>query len=333
MGGNNDGKILVGQNYYPEKGFVSSYTQQVRDNRDAATLIGDARTEITPMDGASSRVKVWAVPTAALATLYRSSTVYVNVSFPPILRGVTVTYNLNSGDGEGRTVSQDAYSIGTSGGLSYSPNSSGRSSAAVLPDVVPDILELDGQNAVGTQVAFFLPDNSSMNAVLSRLTSILGATVSAWPRFQAVSRSFVVKGQEKSISINLAADHRDQWSASGNLSYAVSTQKEHNVTVGVTNKVVRLPACVHGDITILNTSQTISASLFVEVKLPQIFGFGAGPSFAPLTLSSNVVPVTVTGSVFPTSLPSTGTIPTSGLYLYGLNTQPDVFERQLVGYP
>ena len=328
MAGNNDGKVLNGQRYFPEDGYVVAFTQQMKDFRDATTAVGTARTEITPVDAASSRIVTYAIPTTALATLYRSAPVTVNVQLPPVLVGVTVTYNVNAVEGNGRTVYQLAHSSGTSGGLSFSPNASGRASLAILPDVSPEIREIYGQNVPATNYAFYMPDNSTKAQVLARLATICGTTVREWPVFKPVAHTIVVKGQEKSFTVSVAADHRDSWSTV-NLSYSVDIRIEDSGTVGVTNKVVRLPACVHGDIFILNTSQSLSASAYAESQLPQINGTGGAPSFQPITTRLTSPTISVTGSVSPAILPQTqgGGIPTSGLYLFDLNTQPDSWEH------
>lgn len=325
MAGNNDGKLLHGQRHFPRDGYTAAFTQRVKDNRDAELEVGDANKEITPLDGHSSRIVTW--DTAAIATefltLYRSMPTTINMQLPPVLDGISVTFNSQAADGEANTLSQDAYSAGTSGSLSFSPRSNARASAAILPDVVPIIREVSGVSRPATLYAFFLPNNSTRTAVLTRLATITGQTVRDWPQFKPTAETLVLKGQEGSVTLGASADHNDRWSED-NLSFGIYTQGEVSRSVGLTNKLVRLPACVHGDLTISSPTQTATGTVTVSATIPQIVGTGIAPSFPQVTVAPTPRTITVTGSVFPTFLPATpgGTIPTSGLYLYSLETQP-----------
>ena len=330
MAGNNDGKLLRGQRHFPRDGYTAAFTQQVKDIRDAILEVGDANKEITPLDAHSSRIVTW--DAAAIATdfltLYRSMPVTINVQLPPVLEGITVTFNYQAADGEASTLSQEALSLGSSGSLNFSPRSTARASAAILPDIVPIIREVSGINRPATLYAFFLPDNSTRTAVLTRLATITGQTVRDWPQFKPTAETLVLKGQEGSVTLGASADHNDRWS-DDNLSYGIYTQGEVSRSVGLTNKLVRLPACVHGDLTIASPNQTVTGTVTVSATIPQIVGTGIAPSFPQVTVAPTPRTVTVTGSVFPTFLPATpgGTIPTSGLYLYSLETQPSEWDH------
>jgi hypothetical protein len=335
----NSGELLHGQKFFLETGIVAKYTRQDHHDKKSETQYwGQPLIEIDPIDGHQNRVITWTPPTAALLAKSWSAQTTVNLDLPPTLESVAVVYNVQKNAGTSAPINENVVvpsgtvttpygsSAGTSGGLRFNPQVSAKSSAMVIADIQPVIRETYARNVPATRYTFYVENNTTLAQLLTRLTTLAGASVLAWPKFKPIARTFSVTGQEASISLSLDARHTDDWSGS-NVAFAVEANKSVSFAGSLTNKMVRLPPCVNGAITISSASYSDSIGVSATVSLPTITGSGIAPSFGSYTHSDTSRTVAVTAGVTPTSIAATSVvIPTSGLYLFNVESTPDAWE-------
>lgn len=338
MAGNfpNSGELLHGQEFDPSLGIEAQYTEQVHQDKKAlANYIGTSGVSVAPMDGHSSKVRTYISTSEQLLALSWKQPVTVDLEFPPVLTGITTVYNPQSNAGISApltpALSPSLLSSGTSGGLSFSRSNAIKSTAMIMVDVQPRIVESYARNIPAMKYTFYMASTATQANILAKLTALAGAAVVAWPRFKPVSLTLTLKGQEASFSVDINARHSDSWSSS-NISYSVLADKSKSYAGGVMNKTVRLPACIFGSITIANPSQTLAIGGTVATTLDVITGTGIAPSFPAESFTDTTSTVSVTASVSPTTFSATegGLIPTTGKYLYDLSSNPDAWETNRV---
>lgn len=162
----------------------------------------------------------------------------------------------------------------------------------------------------------------------SAATGTVAPKIYPWPSFRPQSHTLTLKGEQKSLSVNAEASFTYRWSGS-DVSYAYSPaggsiSHGFNADHGVTIQSKQIPPTIHGLITIADTSDTATFSVTAEADIPAIPGSGGAPSFVGTNSTYSDGPISVTGSVSPTSLaatPGTSTIPVSGLYIYDISAE------------
>ena len=173
----NPGELLHGQELRQQGTLPVAYTEQVMDNRDAEDLVGNALTEVVPLDGNSSRVKVFDI--GVLDSIYYGFPVLVNLNLPNVLRGLTATYNASHGDGESIHDPGAALSYGQTGGINMTADGGAQASAATIPDLQVDIYEPPVEDIPGTQLLFYIEGpTTDIAAIILRIRAILTRTVS-----------------------------------------------------------------------------------------------------------------------------------------------------------
>jgi hypothetical protein len=201
----------------------------------------------------------------------------------------------------------------------------------VMADIQPVFVQTEGKNVMAMRYAFYMPNGASIAEVLARLTTYAGASVLEWPKFRPTAHTLTLKGQEISLSAGLDASQVSSYSAA-TTSFQMEVNKELSFSGSLSVKTVTLPPCIHGTITIANPTLTKSISSTVSLSIPGTTGSGGIPSYAAYNRSATSPVYDVVASVTPTTLAATsgGAIPTSGLYLYDLNSTPDAWEHNRV---
>lgn len=173
-----NGKLLQGQAYDPTDDIVVRFTERMFQDDNADGILGQARTDITPHDEASSQVRVWESPATALDGIIYTFASTVNLQLPDVLVSVTITYNKSAQSSTSTHAVGTAVCTGTSGGLDLNPSSSAQAGAAVVPDAQVEIAQTWGQNVPVTQYFFYLAGNVTTAAILAKLQTFLTVATS-----------------------------------------------------------------------------------------------------------------------------------------------------------
>lgn len=332
------GPILTGQHFDKTTGLVSVFTEQ---KTVAGANLGDDFTEITPIDAITQEVRVESPPSSEDILAYSiAGPGMTSFQLPRTLTGIVVVFNKSEGNGSNINNGGAAASSGTSGGLNFSPSSSAQGSASVIADIQPIIVETDADNVPTTEIHFFMASSvgsvPTTANVLTRLAAIMGASVSAWPRFKPKPVIMTASGQHVSLSASASSHHSDHWSAD-NLSASVDTGKGLSRENGITINSTVISPTIHAAFDVTHADGSISGGILTftatttvsaTANLPAIIGSGPAPSFVAVENTTDVdgdpISATATASVTPANIPATTitAIPTSGLYLKEMSSSP-----------
>ena len=331
-----DGRILSGQQYLTKDNITAPFVEQMKDyDRASPATTGDEGTlgkEIVPIDRGAARVRTFDRTTigTALLAISHSFPNRRDINFPDVLTSLTVVFNKSQGDGlTAFPVSQQTVVAIGSGSVSINPRSTAQGSAAITPALLPDISRTPGQNVPTTVYMFFMADGTvTQAAILTRLTTLAAATVSAWPVFKPQTHTFVLRGQQVSLSANASTQARLSWSenaASGERVWGGGISRE----VGLNTTIETLPPTIHPALSITGfVSDNETVTVTADASSTDIIAtVGAVLGVANIKTISAVVE----GSITPTSIAATGgqtSIPITGLYLYSV----DVNASEQFGY-
>lgn len=174
-----NGELMNGAKYEERDDVVQTFTQQMMEQANADLLVGQARTEVTPVDAHSSLVRVFGVPSAAFDAIFIQYVGTTSLNLPDELLSVTVTYNTSALNGENIHDAGAGVSIGSSGGLRISPSSTAQGSASVIPDVQPQIRQIWSQNIPTRRFLFYLPGNVTEAQIITKLETGLTFAVTS----------------------------------------------------------------------------------------------------------------------------------------------------------
>lgn len=313
MAGSN-GKQLFGQLIFSVRQVIVRYWQRVFSVADAQAYLGQALTEVNPINDDSSMVKQYSQPD--LSAIFDTYLSYENIDLPLVLKNLSVIYNTGGAGGD-YTEAAAISAAGSAWSVGSSVSGTAQASAFCIPELTFTLAQPPDGKLPVTNCFFFSTDISQAN-LLSILTAKLGATVLAWPIFKAQPLTLLLVGER----VTASARRDYQGSASFNSSSStvtltqsdgLGTQFDHSPVV----QVKQFPPCIHGAFT-LSTPQTFSedATTNVTVSGGVISGGGTSTSTA-----------TAAGSITPSSISATtpAAIPTSGLYLYDVSIGESTF--------
>lgn len=172
-----DGKVLHGQEFDREGGFVVPFTQQMRDDETAEQLQGTANMDINPVDAAAALVRIY--ESAEVDSVYLLFPGTSNFNLPDVLTTPTVLYNTAYGEGSDAKEVGQAVGVGSSGGATLNPVSRAQSSISITPEVQLEITRTWTQNVPSIHVVFFASGDVTPAIVVSRLETIFTKTVSS----------------------------------------------------------------------------------------------------------------------------------------------------------
>ncbi len=337
-----DGKSRSGQQYDPKWNVVIRWVKRVLDYEGNDTLTtgseGNAATEITDIDSAAAEATIYdtsAIGTALDAKVMsfpgRTSTSELDI--PPLLTSIQVVYNIASGNGQALHPASQQYFVafGASGSGSYNPRSTAQASAGVIPDLVFNYREIWSNKIPVTHYMLFMAEVYTEAELITRLNTITGQTVTAWPTFKPQAHTFTAMGM--SVSIQQTADSRSYASFGGGVSGGYEYGSGYSTENGLTNKTIRLPPMLHAALTISNPAAYATAFADVEASTNTIQVIGENNITIP-AVHNDPPPMSAIagGTVTPIFLPATTptTFPTSGLYLYDIQNDPFGYGRILV---
>lgn len=177
------GERSYGQDYDRDRGLVIPYTQEVVNHQPstATSYVGDAATELVPIDMGSVRKKVYdtAAILAAIEDEYSTYPSYVSFNLPPTLTALTIVYNENKGNGASTSgdpgaspPDADFVGFGSNVSGSLNPRSSAQASAAVQVDLIETLKPNIADNVPCQVYSFFMPENPTLTDVRAKLSRL-----------------------------------------------------------------------------------------------------------------------------------------------------------------
>ncbi len=302
---------LAGQNADPTFGIAIPFTEQIKE---AGSNAGDAYTDIQPLDRLRSKVRVTnisAIQTALLA-YSEANPGRARIDLPDVLTGVAVLLEKAQGDGDS-TETTDYASLSGTGSLSISAPNSSEASASAVPEVLVSIASPGGRQRKVVNWVFFLVRNSTDAQITTKLATLAGVVVSDWPSFRPQTHTVAIFGAKVSVRAQAQARYSISIGETSNSAVA-TTGHGHSKDVGANVRSKTFGPVIHGAISFTGT---LSDSNSVSVT--------ASSTVAGYTGTSGTITGTCNAYVSPTSLGATSgasAIPTSGKYLYKLDTEP-----------
>jgi hypothetical protein len=205
---------------------------------------------------------------------------------------------------------------------------SAQSSASMIPDVTPEIVQFWGNNLDCMHYGFYIAqpaDPSTWPAlVAAKLSSIVGGAVMSWPKFSPKSVTITAKGMKASVQSTASSQGTASNSTCGTTcpsttsTSAGGTGWSHEKSLNV--KTVRISPTIHSDLTIAGPhmlTQPISAHAHAVAT-------DLGPDedhTEPDSVTAEIYNQTSGNYGIPASPGSTGW-PAGGLHLYKLDASP-----------
>lgn len=316
-----NGKLRPGQLYDRSLDVAIPFTERMLDDKTAGPLVGTNRIDLTPHDQDSILERVYDATAlgTALDAYSKGRAGFVDMSsiLPPVLTEVVISYNKSGNNGDHQVIASGA-ATGTSAALSLSVDSASQGGAGVIPDLTFKIKYYDWAKRVPcTEWYFYVAGNFSIANLLTRLTTLAGASVLQFPALKAETVSLTLFGQSVSLSARAEAQQSEAFSPSTTSftrSIGFGTSKDQSLTT----KNVTIPPTLHGNLTIADPTSSKSA------LAAAVCGIASGAGWPALSSAASTGLVDATASVTPTSITATSptTIPTAGLYLVDINHRP-----------
>jgi len=302
---------LQGQDYDERFDVLIPFTKQVKD---ANTDLGVAHTEVKPIDRwreESRQIDISAVA-AFLDTYALSYFGRVNVDLPDKL--VSLQSYMN---GEQQTgASSETGTFAGTGSFSVQQGliATAQSSTIKVPEVIAVIKQFWGNNIPCTNYHFFLPSPVTPTDVMTKLQTLIGGSVSNWPKYNPEMLSLVIVGGKVNVQAKASSSGSLSQSTSGNSSTAAGgTGYSRDEQISV--KSMRISPTIHAAITVggtVNASDTVSATATAEAT-------SLGPHETITqdgTINANVTPTSIPATVGDTDWPTTGK------FVYRVDAQP-----------
>lgn len=260
----------------------------------------------------------------ALAAYSLSLPTKTDLNLPDVLNSISIVWNKAESTGSFDS-DWSGYAAGPSPSLQGNESANADASASIQASLAIDITQPTGRDIPSTAYFFYLKLTSA-NSVssaefLAKVTALVGltspATVQVWPTFKPKAHTITIKGQKVAVSAR----------ASGTASRSISADSESweknegsgtSFDVATMMDMVRIPPCIHGEITISDNTDTATASASCDV------GWTGGTGGFPAVDAAATGSKTANGAVSPTTLSATtpAEIPSSGYYLVASKIQP-----------
>ena len=313
--------VLMGQRI--DRGVVVPYTEQVVA---AGTSVGDDNTEIEPLSSEWSLKKVHTL--TQVDAYFRVLHNTTNIDLPPELSAVTGYMEINGGSGS--YSEQGFYSIGGngSGGLSLQCNAQG--SAAIVPEAGFVLKPFWGNNKPCFHFLCYMPVGATRQEILDRMSAVFGSTVLDWPLFAPKRVTLKCTGQHISMSLkgSISAHSSTRLNYKGEVQ---STGESRNrgsglsYETGVNVKIIHIPESIHPALTIGGSSlstTTCQSQCSMSTGAAGEVPVSTGVITSPVMTGSIIVVESGTTTV-PATPGNTQVMPTSGLRLHRLVSEPD----------
>lgn len=290
---------LNGQKFDERLNVIIPYTEEVVS---AGTELGEASTEVNPLGGGLELATTY--DSSAIATALAAFQVVfpgkANLNLPDVLSALTLLNEEHSGDGDSTTPFFSGSWSGQ-GSWSVSPAATTQTSQTVMPELLPTIVPTYGNDKDTTRCIFLLPLPVTKAAVLAKVSSVLGITVSSWPAFHPRPVQAVLVGRSTALQVHAAYHVQDGGSDTG-AEHSEAFVRGFSVEVGMVIKTKDIGPTIHANVT-PGGAYTLSA-----VTLTADAYYDSETQTVPATSTS----VEVTGA---TATTGQTTIPNSGVRL------------------
>lgn len=315
----NSGKLLHGQSYDPQDDTITQFTEQEHSKPVADTYLGGARTEIEPTDRGSSSVRIFSAPSLdSYARIYDSYAVLNDL--PDVLESITITYNKTKGSGV--FLSNGAgISVGDSPAASLSEAGRANSSLSIIPDLQIRIKQYGNIRVRVRNYRFYMSGDGTISNLLTKLTTLAGTTVNAWPNFRPVIETLTLEGQQVSVSVDVSVQQQVSINTS-TVTNLYTIGEGDNYETGVSVRTVQISNVIHGAIAIANPVHADSVIAVASAGWPD-----GGVNWPARSASKTATSPVLQPRVLPNLLVATtpAAIPTSGLYLYSVRDETTKF--------
>lgn len=315
-----DSSVRAGVQYDPrfDLGFAFTEQEQDYDGPETARVTGSEATvgvDQSPRDRAAATVRTYdkTAIVAALVAKFTSKAKRIRVDdLPAVLTGITSVISKSTGTGvDSHPTSQQGFSIVDTGSGGLSPRASSSGSASVQPSIAPQFKRFP-RVVSGLECEIFISGSFTESNILTRLSAGLAVTVNAWPVFIEVVPTFILVGQQTSVTAK--ADTTTSLSASDAVVRVLAYEwgNGSNQEVGINASIVQFPPCIFGSITVSPSTDTATASASATANT------AAYSSLPAITNATGSITKDATGSITPSSLSATtpAAVPSSGRYLY-----------------
>lgn len=342
-----DGKVKAGVQFDPNGTLALPFTERVYDYHGAGSVASPRVTgqeavdgvEQTPLDEAAAKVIQYDL--AAIAAAFEAEWIVtpgktVVQTLPDVLVSVAVTYNVSVGNGTTSfPVSQQAFAISVRGSGSINPRATAEGTASILPSATWTMKRWYKSKLVNcVNYYFFLTQETTLAAVLTKLSAKASAAVNDFPDFRPVEHQLHCFGQQVSVQASAQSeaslaftleDVTTITSETASFQWGNGSSKSN----GVSEKVETIPEAIHGSLTIATDTLAQGVSATVVANTVDLT-INAAVHVAAIVNEPAATEGTATGSItFENGIASTGAtagvsaIPTSGLYLVELNSESD----------
>lgn len=256
------------------------------------------------------------VPTDALDNFVISYPVRVSLDLPRVLKSIDVVWNASSDVGTRSNNFSNTVS-GTDWSLSGDNADAANSSVGLNPEVRIEFEDYSSNGLMGTAYFFFLPLPVTTASILAKVSALAGAPAQLWPVFKLKAHTLVTMGQSASVRVQTNASTHAASRDGGIYKSGWQYGYTDDISKNLSNGVVQIPPCIHGDITLGGeTTKTAAVAAYASSPIYTTYS-------APLTPSKTAT-ATVHGSVSPSSFEATSpaSIPTEGIYLLDSQISP-----------
>jgi len=304
----------VGQMMWGIHQLIIPFTEQEMDLTLVQAVLGDAHTEITPLDRQQDRVKIYTKPNLDSYWLSFDST--ADIPLPNVMTALTATYENGGGDTNYTETGSDSASGSYHVGVSVSGQC--QASAFSIPKLVPTITETWSSN-LPVKHYFYFGSAFDIATVLSKLSTQLATTVNAWPVFHTATHKFTLFGTRVNAT-GRASCQGTAYSHTTGASASFTQGLGEGLDISPVIEVMQIPSTLHGSFSFTGTgSSSHNAVAAITISGSPISGGGGGTATAAAT--SSITPNTLAATT-PSALP------VSGLYLYKFDIEP----AEIFGY-
>ena len=304
---------LTGQRYDSTLGIAYAITEKIGTS---GTLNAGA-TEVEPLSDELDFATTVDKDAFILAAkeVYLSFPSRATLNLPPILQSLSVVWDESTEEGTFAT-DFNGSSRGHSVSLGGSEEGECHSTAQAVPAWVVEMQEVWASNIVTDSHFFLLEYPVTTAAILAKLSDQLGDTVSAWPTFKPKSHVFTAFGQSIKVSSRVSAQAHHSETVGESVSESVTTGQGGATSVATNAVTLRLPACLHGEITVADTKE-------VEVTAACDVGW-SGINFPSVTVNQTRTSAANGTANAALSATSPADIPREGLYL--IDAKVEIFQ-------
>lgn len=305
-----DGRHFPSQLIFGSRRLDIPYEEWVSDWEHAQAYVGQPHFEVTKKDFDSYTIRAFGdVDLSGFWLTYDG--IERRMRLPDVLTELTLTYEKGGGS---TTYTESGVSTAT-GNYSVGMSLAGtaQASAFTIPKLIPNITETWSFNPPVSHY-FYYGQAFDQATIIAKLAAKLGVAVNPWPIFKPESLIFKMVGTR----VNASGRATAQGSAMSRGADASATESHgfgFGLDIAPVIETQTIPPTLHGAFTLSPSSDGESHTGVTLIGATGIISTGGGGT---ATAAS-------TGSVTPTSVSATSptALPTSGLYLFDFDVQPD----------